>query len=156
MQPSSAAASEATSTHGQARILTLSLLGSAIASVPSMFSRSRSNRKVQPRISIADSHSSWTKWPYGDIRNCITDGLFARLAKTYDLPLEQVWALRFTFPNARDEPSVIVTRENSDSLGLLLKTMWEVGKSGEDEIRFRIHADPQINPDTECKLVVDY
>ncbi|MCJ1285913.1 hypothetical protein MMC26_005255 [Xylographa opegraphella] len=149
------AANCGTSTQVQEEPLKVNPPSSAIAPVLGISIRNRGKRKIKPEIYVTDSQSLWTKWPYGNIRSYNVHTLFARLAETYELPPEQVWAVQFTFPSAKGEPSLVVSRKDPDSLGLLLKKMWEVAKSCKDDGRFQMYADPQIDPDAECELELE-
>ncbi|MCJ1404557.1 hypothetical protein MMC11_007783 [Xylographa trunciseda] len=115
----------------------------------------RDIRKVKPEVYLKDSQALWTKWPYGNLRDHTIGTLFGRLAQAYELPPEQVWAIHFTFPDAKDQASLFVSRENPDSFKLLHKRIWEVGKTCKVKEVFRIHADPYIDPDAESELELD-
>ncbi|MCJ1395227.1 hypothetical protein MMC18_008110 [Xylographa bjoerkii] len=132
-----------------------SLPSLAIAPAPGITISARDKHRVKPEIFVKDSQALWTKWPYGSLRDCTIDILFARLAKAYELPPAQVWAVQFTFPDAKDQTSLIVSREKPDSFELLHKQIWEVGKTFKAKGAFQIYADPHIDPDAESEVELE-
>ena len=119
------------------------------APAPGISASDRKLRKVKPEIYVRDRQGLWNRWPYGYLRDHTVDTLLAKIAQEYELPPEQVYAVQFTFPDTKDQASIVVSREELDSFRLLHEKVREFGKICRDKESFRIHADPRISENAE-------